>query len=244
MKKIRILFSSIDQGGAEVSRQFNGPETQVDFSQMETHYTNANVLQRVQEIREYWETEGERLLFAPKARVTLIPIETAVQICGQDILDRDERVERVAALVWSIGDALEIKSIEWMQQKKNMKGLLLDVTGSLCLYAMHSALLDWIDERIASPIGLSAIEEYYPGVDGCNSGIIRKIQEMSKSEHSIGVRPHGDCMLYPRKSQCSFVMLGTGASKPMKRYAPCNPCLGRRCLYRQLGGCHMNLPGQ
>ena len=243
MKKVSILFSSIDPCESEVVQKYDGPETQVDFSQMEAHYKNANpnVLQRVQEIRTYWETEGKRLLFTPKARITLMQRKTAVQICGQDILDRDERIERVAALVWSIGDALEIKSVEWMQQKKNMKGLLLDVTGSLCLYAMHSTLLDWIEKHIASPIGLSVIEEYYPGVDGCNSGIIGKIQEICKTEQWIGVRPYGEGMLYPKKSQCSIIMLGKGDPKPIKRYTPCNPCPKLCCLYRQLGGCHMNL---
>ena len=239
MKRIRIFFSSSDECVAEGVQEFDGPDVQIDFLQMETHYRRMkpHLFKQVEQIKEYWETEGEQRLFDPKARIALMTRGKAENMFGEVAFG--ESVEFVASLTWSIGDALEIESVEWMQKRESMKGLLLDVTGSLCLYEMHSALLDWIGVSVAASMGLSVIEQFYPGIDACNSGVIERMQENMGTDHYIGVRLHGD-MLYPRKAQCSFVMIGEGLSNPLKRYIPCNPCHGSRCLYWQLGGCHMD----
>lgn len=241
MKRIKILFSAPHVSSITDTQVFDGPEVQPDFSRLETHYKRMRpaVLEYVEQTKRYWHTEGEQRLFSPKARIVLMTREEAEKHCSPPPLEGS--FEFVVALTWTIGDILEAESVEWMQKKESLKGLLLDVTGSLCLYAMHSALIDWVGARSLELTGLPVVEEFYPSLDTCSPEIIKKMQEYAQTERYIGVQLHAGSMLYPKKSQCAFMMVGKGTALKRGKNAPCNPCQSFRCLYWQLGGCHADV---
>ena len=241
MKRIKISFSTLDERGLSDAQEIEGPKVQPDFSRLEAHYKKIkpSLLKYVEQVQHYWQEEGEQRLFEPKARVLMMSRDEAKKECA--LFDMGEKIKRVASLTWTIGDALEVESIEWMQKRESLNGLLLDVTGSLCLYAMHSALVEWVGSRALAITGFPVVDELYPSLETCCSDTIKKMQECMQTERHIGVRLHNEAMLYPKKSQCAFIMIGEGESLTRKKYARCKPCLMVRCLYWQLGGCHADV---
>ena len=142
--------------------------------------------------------------------------------------------------VWTIGAELEKEASEMMSSLGNlMTGFLLDVAGSIALYNMHAELTAWIKENIAVPDNKFINGEFYPGMGSIKQDLMERVVTLGETERMIGVSASGNSLLRPRKSQCSFTALGSSEHEIEVKMEPCRPCTGKKCLYYQLGGCHM-----
>ncbi|MCF7935538.1 MAG: hypothetical protein K9L28_04285 [Synergistales bacterium] len=219
----------------------------VDFSHLREHHRRMGTkhLENVDEFLAYWHGEAEQRFADPRARVVLMDAPTGRETFGQDLQREEGKDSLIAMAVWTVGSRLEEESAEMASRNgERIRGLLLDVTGTLMLFAIHDALLDWLRKGVAEPRGLSLTEEFYPGFSGIDSHMMERIQSVGKTGETIGVTARKGYVLHPGKSQCSFVTVGEGEEGIQKGPPPCNPCLGVRCLYYQLGGCHLTARGR
>ena len=111
--------------------------------------------------------------------------------------------------------------------------------GSIALYSMHAELILWIRQNDAAPNDKFINGEFYPGMGGMRQDLMENVVTLGETERLIGVSASGNSLLRPRKSQCSFLALGASEHEAEVKMEPCKPCNGKRCLYYQLGGCHM-----
>lgn len=246
-KAITIHFS--DLTGAEPGRVdlHKGPVVSVDLSLLEDHYRQMGErhLANAREFMDYWRDEGESLFLKPRARVVLVDGAHCRKAFGETFHLAIQEGHPVALAVWTLGVDLEkASSAMTATNGERMKGLFLDVAGSMALFAVHDGLLDWLRQGEARRRSLSLVDEFYPGFNGVNATLMEQIEALGRTKETIGVESRGEAMLYPRKSQCSFIAFGKGPDGTLKNPEPCDPCLGRRCLYYQIGGCHLTAKGQ
>ena len=97
----------------------------------------------------------------------------------------------------------------------------------------------WVKENPAAKLGKFVNGEFYPGMGSMRQDLMEKVVTLGETEKIIGVGASGLSLLRPRKSQCSFVALGSAEHEAVFKSEPCKPCAGKKCLYYQLGGCHM-----
>ncbi|NLL36559.1 MAG: hypothetical protein GX256_03435 [Fretibacterium sp.] len=238
---IRIFFS--EGSGGTVERE--GPALNVDLSSLEAHYHERGKrhVKGMARFLEFWESEGAALM-APRARMALMTAAEAEEAFGPEVLRHLSGAAFLTLSVWTLGIDLERRSGELMSSEGAvMQGFLLDVAGSIALYTMHNVLLDWM-EREFQAIGKVLTGEFYPGLGGVDAALMEKIASRLGTRDTIGVEARSVSMLHPRKTQCSFVgaVAGTAqSSRVVIEPKPCVPCQGERCLYHQLGGCHMAL---
>ncbi len=239
-KKIKILYSDYEEPEKPGERE--SAPVAVDLSAIRDFYAALGDKQKksFEKFAAYWESEGFEKLFNPAARVVSMPLAVAEENFGAELLRVNDSVERVVMSVWTIGTALEKKCGEMMSAGGSlMTGLILDAAGSIALYEMHGALCGWIKENSGGASGLCINGEFYPGIGSMRQDLMEKIVAIGGTEAAIGVGASGHSLLRPRKSQCSFVALGSAEHESVLKAKPCRPCAGKRCLYYQLGGCHM-----
>jgi hypothetical protein len=248
MKDIEIFFSDFDAGEGERCIEARHAAMDVDLSLLLRHYAalGEKHARNVEKFMPYWEAECENLLLSPKARVLKMPRKAAEKSFGRDAVQWDSSPDAVIIAVWTLGGDLESKSMEMMSSKGDvMTGFLLDVAGSIALYNMHDLLIRWIEAELALPNSKNITEEIYPGLGSAIQDMTHKIETLGNTRETIGVYEQGSSMFYPRKTQYSFVGIGSAKGRRSLRALPCSPCSADKCLYYQLGGCHMRAyPGE
>ena len=104
-----------------------------------------------------------------------------------------------------------------------MTGFLLDVAGSVALYDMHAALDLWVKANPAAGLGKFVNGEFYPGMGSMRQDLMEKVVTLGDTEKIIGVGASGLSLLRPRKSQCSFVALGSAEHEASSNRSPASP---------------------
>ncbi|NLD04769.1 MAG: hypothetical protein GX672_02590 [Synergistaceae bacterium] len=244
MKKIRIFYSSYFQDNPDRIAELEGPDIDVDFSVLTEHYRTLgkNNLKYLEKFIPLWEREWEPELFDPKARIVLLENKNVERSFGEEINYGDADTDFTALMVWTVGEGIEKKSAKLMSLRGDlMSGFLLDVAGSIALYDMHRVLLEWVSDKVQREHSKFVSAELYPGFQNTLQLIMDKIEITGKTEETIGVKAQSNLMLKPRKTQCSFVGFGNESVALSSSVMKCNPCSGKRCLYYQLGGCHMDV---
>lgn len=244
LKKIRIFYSEFLKEQADGPIAHKGPGFTVDFSVLLEHYAKLgeNKLRYLEDFIPQWNEQWEPELFDPKASVVLMDAGRMQNVFG-DVLGDSILEEKMSALiVWTVGEGIEKKSSELMSGRGTlMSGFLLDVTGSLALYGMHRTLLEWVGGKVEEDYVKFISSEIYPGFKGVPQSVMDKIEIAAETAETIGVHAHGNSMMKPRKTQCCFIGFGDKKMSLLSAVIPCSPCAGRKCLYYQLGGCHMEV---
>ena len=240
MKTIEIFYS--DYCNPSETLRCESPPMDVDFKMLAEYYSSLGEKHKknFDKFLEYWSNEGFEKLFHPAARAMTMPLAVAIENFGSELLQTNESVDEVCMFVWTIGDQLETTASRIMSDKSEMMtAFLLDVAGSIALYDMHDVLLGWLKSDKAANKNKYINGEYYPGMGSMRQDLMEKVAALGATEDIIGVGASGSSLLHPRKSQCSFIALGAAEHEVVVKSQPCEPCLGKRCLYHQLGGCHM-----
>ena len=239
-KKIKIYYS--EYGALSRVEEHESAPVGVNLAALEKFYAEMGERHKKQfdKFAEYWEREGFEKLFNPAARVVTMPVAVAEENFGAELLRVNDSVSEVVMTVWTTGPELERECTELMNSRGSlMTGFLLDVAGSVALYDMHAALDRWVKENPAAKLGKFVNGEFYPGMGSMRQDLMEKVVTLGETEKIIGVGASGLSLLRPRKSQCSFVALGSAEHEAVFKSEPCKPCAGKKCLYYQLGGCHM-----
>ena len=237
-KKIKIFYSEY---GAPAAKLASEPVA-VNLTELEKFYERLGERQKkaYDKFANFWTSEGFDALYHPVARVVVMPIDTAEENFGAELLRVNDSVSEAVMMVWTIGPALERRCQVMMSERGAlMNGFLLDVVGSISLYDMHAALCRWVREFCAAPRGKYVNGEFYPGLGSMRQDLMERVVSLGDTEETIGVGASSMSLLRPRKSQCSFIALGGAEHEAVFKAEPCVPCAGRKCLYYQLGGCHM-----
>ncbi|WP_281680972.1 hypothetical protein [Synergistes jonesii] len=238
MKKIKIYHSAYGEKDVQISES---EEIRVDLSSLEEFYSALGERQMrcFRKFVGFWDGGGRERLLAPQAVVKILPHE----IISNEFKEAPELIdkgEKAALVVWTIGKALESEAGDMTSSAGSiMTGLLLDVAGSIALYSMHAELIGWIKKNIGAPAGKYICGEYYPGIGRMRQDLMEKVVALGETERLMGVTASGTSLLHPRKSQCAFLALGAKEGECSVKTEPCSPCNGKKCLYYQLGGCHM-----
>ena len=246
MKTIRLYLSNSLPHRDGIIEEMDGPSFSTALESLVAQYgaMGERYLKAADRFVDFWRDEVAGGCIDPKARVLILHPEEMERRFSA-VLDRCEtRPERTVLMVWTIGEVLERRSAAIMSEKgRSMEGLLLDVAGSIMLYKMHAALLGWVETTLAPLLGKPVSGELYPGFGGMLQDVMEDIEKNARTDETIGVRARGAGMLHPRKTQCSFVVLGQSTTDRWDVVLPCSPCTGAKCLYHQLGGCHLTVMG-
>lgn len=237
MKKIKIFHSEY---GEDSVRTCESEEVRVDLSSLEKFYSGLGDKQLLyfRKFAEFWEESGEERFFQPQAVIKTMPAEVMAAEF-KNVPELENKKEKTALLVWTTGAALEKEAGRMTAAAGSiMTGLLLDVAGSIALYSMHDVLIGWLKKEAAHS-GLFICGEYYPGIGNMRQDLMERIVSVGETEAFINVTASGASLLFPRKSQCAFIALGSSECECEIKIEPCRPCSGKKCLYYQLGGCHM-----
>ncbi|MEG1911035.1 MAG: hypothetical protein RRY12_05120 [Cloacibacillus sp.] len=239
LKKIKICQSVY---GNDLCTMDESSLMDVDLHALENFYMEKGEKHQksLSKFMNFWEQDGYEKLFNPSARILSFTKDEAINIFGKGFMEVNESVDRIVMSVWTIGGTLEQSGSALMSTTGSlMTGYLLDVTGSIALYEMHAMLIEWIQSKIALPANRYINGEFYPGMGSMRQDLMEKVVSVGDTERLIGVSASGNSLLRPRKSQCSFLSLGSAENAVLVREEPCHPCSGKKCLYYQLGGCHM-----
>lgn len=238
MRPMTIHFSS--GRSDDPPREFPGLPLAVDLSPLERHYQalGKRHVPKVEAFRRFWAQEGEGLL-APRASVAGIAPEEVADVLPREVTGS---AGTLVLMVWTLGDGLERECERVMSQQGNaMWGLLLDVAGSIALYDMHRLLREWVGSP-DRPFGENhVVGEFYPGSGNTSRPLVESVERLGRTAATLGAETRGSVMFHPRKTQYSFLCLGKEGGAFFGGPSPCSPCAGRRCLYYQLGGCHLGL---
>lgn len=187
--------------------------------------------------RTQWEGKSGEALRKPAAKLVLLPEEELMRQGLGNVSIPTGGLAVVA--IWTLGPELEKYASRLLEDQREIEGILFNVAGSLTLIAMHDQVRQWIKDEIALPKNLNIVEEFYPGGPGLGMQTLASLLSLVDEEETLGVTCQGGELLHPLKSGCSIFMLGDGEEKGLSPVTPCDPCLGKKCLYFQMGGCHM-----
>ena len=241
MKRINILYSSADETPEKILN-VEGPPLKADLSALEKFYTRRGLKEKIglDEFLNYWENEAAEKLLRPAARVVFMPTADAEEKFGAGIVKTNDSVAKAAMMVWTIGPGLEKEAGLLSSDKENtITGFLLDIAGSIALHAMHDQLIRWLKDECACRDKLYINGEFYPGMGSLSKDLLENISKTGDTEKLIGVSAPGGAFFRPGKTQCSLIALGSADNETTTTARACEPCRGRKCLYYQLGGCHM-----
>lgn len=192
---------------------------------------------RFEAFKTRWEGESGEALRKPAAKLVLLTGEGLERKkLGNVSVARDSLA---VIAVWTLGADLERFASQLLEDQREIEGILFNVAGSLTLIGIHNQVRQWIKEKIGRPNSLNLIREFYPGGPGLGMQTLPTLVSLVDGERSLGVTCRGGKLLNPVKSGCSIFLLGEGKEKTLPPLQPCKPCLGKKCLYYQMGGCHM-----
>ncbi|MDO4218903.1 MAG: hypothetical protein Q4C78_02815 [Synergistaceae bacterium] len=185
--------------------------------------------------KEHWGT-GQKNFFAPRAAAKQLNKKEIAEF-GFDLSDKlFFGAQKVYAAVWTLGNALE-NYVNYLMANNNLTaGLMLDVAGSVALRNIRHDLINWVDTHSRGKARF-VCAEYYPGLKVFPLKFVPRVLEITDAYNILGVSASENCFLTPAKTKCAFFFLGQEAHKtaPIR----CIPCLDKKCLYWQMGGCHM-----
>lgn len=214
------------------------PLAKPDLTVLETRYgTRAFARREFEAFRTQWEGETGEDLRKAAARFVLL---TGEELGKKGLLNLPIPGKDLAVVaLWTLGPKLEKHASGLLDVKREIEGILYDVAGSLTLIGMHEQVRQWIRNEIAVPNNLNIVNEFYPGGPGLEMHTLATTLSIADEEGTLGITCRGGELLHPLKSGCCIFLLGEGAEKTLPPIEPCNPCLGNKCLYFQMGGCHM-----
>lgn len=163
-------------------------------------------------------------------RDTLLPVLPE----GMKNTFRDANIQKTFCGIWTLGPELDALSDELMRDNL-VWAFFLDVAATNVLLHLHARLLTLIPDFFSETEKYS-IAEYYPGSDLAESGLVPYIADRA-IEIGFPAQRNKYGMIQPKKSQCAIILCGENADRIPKM--PCGVCLGAKCTYHQLGGCHM-----
>lgn len=225
----------------------------LDLGPLEAHYRRQGeaAFRYFCKFSELWMSPQCREAIEPGASIVFIPARIlSEKLQGSEMVETGgefrellERTRRTALLVWTIGGRIEEQISRYCEGNERLVGFLLDAATSLLLNEMHNVLRALVKEEALSLFSLFPIAEYYPGVGSPNSSLIRPILDISDADRRLGLATNDQMMIHPKKSQCSVVLLGEEKDSRILVNSPCIPCQGKKCMYFQLGGCHVGRAG-
>jgi hypothetical protein len=243
---VKAIDISLSVYGEERVTKAKSAPVNVNLSKLAEFYSMMGEKHRENVLRfiDYWQKEAYKELFIPKAVLKVLPMEAVSEYFGSEKLQINNSVDKAVMAVWTIGRELEDCCSRFLESRgKRMDGFLLDVTGSIALYDMHVELIRYVRKYVAAPQNKFINGEFYPGIGNMEKDLMETVTDLGDTERLIGVSSEGNSLLKPRKSQCSFIALGSSEYEIEIKMSPCNPCSGVKCLYYQLGGCHMMAEG-
>ena len=169
----------------------------------------------------FWEEEWKHLL-CPAA--FLAPVQKGMPA----------HHDAVCAL-WTIGDKLEKKVSQLFSEGAYMKGTFLDAAGTCTLLHMHRAVFNQV-----RAYGYYVIDERYP--DETFPGDFGTCEIITVTgAHSLISAAGNQGMFIPKKTVCSYFILGKDKEKALRRekQQACSRCPGKQCLCYQIGSCHL-----
>jgi hypothetical protein len=210
-----------------------------NLSPLESRYEKRTFSRRAFEsFRKDWEgMRGEEIRGEAAARLVLLEprnLGEAFDGCFDPGMS-----PLLIAAVWTLGPNLEHHASNLLESNKEIEGILFNVVGSLTLIAMHTRLQQWAIERVARPRGHNIVGEIYPGGSSLGMETLQSLLNLVDGEGTLGITCCGGELLQPLKSGCSIFQLGEGKEQVLSLVEPCNPCLGKKCLYYKMGGCHL-----
>lgn len=139
--------------------------------------------------------------------------------------------------VWSLGRGLDDHSVCLKRNNHSFEALLFDMAGGLIALQVNRKFKKWLAETLLAPAGFSFLGEILPGKDGVKMEIVPDICNLAYALERTGVSVGQDNFLSPLKSGCAVVLAGHGPATDLSFIPRCEPCLGSKCLYSQLGLC-------
>lgn len=220
-----------------------------DMISLEAHYRQQGevVLGNFGKFLNIWESREFRRLMEPEASMAFVASETVSGLLksfgtgegGRNFIEAIESSRRAAMFAWTIGERIEACIFRHLQGKDRLIGFMMDAASTLMLNEMLCLLRDLITREAFSRFGLFPTAEYCPGIGGGGLAMIPDILKITGADRYLGLRT-GKGMIKPIKSRCSIVLLGAESEARNLGNLPCVPCQGKKCLYFQLGGCHVN----
>ncbi len=209
-----------------------------DLKPLQLRYGNRAFSRKVfADFQEQWTGTVGRDLRKPASRLVLLnTAELKKNLNGP--FDPGPAPYAVAAL-WTLGQHLEDFSSRLLEGKQEIQGILFNVAGSLTLINMHKEVRQWVGMHLAKPRKLNIVGESYPGGPGLEIETLPALLNLVDGEESLGISCRDGELLHPLKSGCSLFFLGPGKERLLSPFQPCDPCLGKKCLYYQMGGCHI-----
>ncbi len=138
--------------------------------------------------------------------------------------------QQAAVFVSSIGDGLESRVGQLMEQGEVLKGTILDAIGSLAADNAASCLQDKVQEMAKSE-GAEITLRYSPGYCDWDITEQRAIFKVMDSTQT-GIELSEDCLMTPHKSISGLIGLGWGDRNRI-RLTPCRFCTRKDCSSRR-----------
>lgn len=243
---LKFTDKSTNQQADEI-RRLTGVDLNLDS--VESHYRKrgTGALKAFNEFTNHWDSPECQDLIEPKACITFLPTGNfmghlqglRLTTLNREFRDCLERSPMTALLTWTLGEPIERHVSDLCSGKNPLVGLLADVAASLLLNEIHHHLRTLIAEETSSQFRLNPVAEHYPGIGSQESSLIPPVFELSGADRVLDIGLNDHMMIRPKKSQCSVVLLGDEPEPPELTDTACMPCQGKKCLYYQLGGCHV-----
>lgn len=221
----------------------------LNLDSVEAHYRKrgAGALKTFSEFTRRWENPECQELIEPRASITFVPTEKLLGKTPERMLSELKKdfsgsisdSPMTALLTWTLGKPIERHITGLCSDRNPLIGLLTDVAASLLLNEMHQHLRKLVTEEAYSHFDLFPMAEHYPGIGSRESSLIPLLFELSGADKTLDIGLNDHMMITPKKSQCSILLLGEKSRARELVDTPCIPCQGRKCLYYQLGGCHI-----
>ena len=146
---------------------------------------------------------------------------------------KQSEAKYLAAVVCTIGPALEAACKDFSADGDSLRALFLDAAGVAALEALSERAFDLIRER-ADSLGLSAGCRFAPGCMDFPMERQAVLYRLADGER-IGVHLNSSMVMEPNKSVSFFVMLMEGSASGTRVYK-CRDCELLDCQFRVGGG--------
>jgi hypothetical protein len=141
------------------------------------------------------------------------------------------RVERVAAVIVTIGDALEGRVAGLWEAREFPLAVMLDSVGSGAVESLAEYVNDSLCQEGIS-LGLKVTNRISPGYGAWDVGDQQKLFRLCPGD-PIGVRLNETCFMMPEKS--ISLLVGAGVSARVDHYfSQCARCWMAGCAYRRV----------
>ena len=234
---IQILYTHSENQLPHLQGSSHDISFSCQFPTVESFYTQrgGRMEGAYREFETYWENKG-KVLPVPELYLYIGKVKEFNDI-GYSLPSK-EGTQQVVAAFWSIGNQLEMEVSNLMDNGGLINGLILDVVGSRILVELHTVIQNWLKNELALPMGWNIIGENYPEESGESN--LQSLLNLTAADNNNISLISGTAMLTPQKTQYSIFLIGEGEAAELKKTVICSTCMGRRCQYWQLGGCHVS----